>query len=104
MKNFQPITRIDFYDQANNEFAVSKKVSSEFVKNQNGYIRISPEKQRSYLEKMSSEGSPLEGKSIPIGPLDRLITAQALSLNRTLVTNTLKKFKRVPKLCLENGL
>jgi tRNA(fMet)-specific endonuclease VapC len=46
----------------------------------------------------------LERKGTPIGPLDTLIAAHALSLERTLVTNNLKEFKRVPKLRLENWL
>jgi tRNA(fMet)-specific endonuclease VapC len=46
----------------------------------------------------------LERKGTPIGPLDTLIAAHALSLGVTLVTNNLKEFKRVPKLRLENWL
>lgn len=43
---------------------------------------------RSYLEKMGT----------PIGPLDTMIGAHALSLNLTLITNNLKEFKRIPDL------
>jgi tRNA(fMet)-specific endonuclease VapC len=46
----------------------------------------------------------LERKGTPIGPLDTLIAAHALSLGVTLVTNNLKEFKRVPKLKVENWL
>lgn len=46
----------------------------------------------------------LERKGTPIGPLDTLIAAHALSLGVTLVTNNLKEFKRVPKLRVENWL
>jgi tRNA(fMet)-specific endonuclease VapC len=46
----------------------------------------------------------LERKGTPIGPLDTLIAAHALSLEVTLVTNNIKEFKRVPKLRLENWL
>ena len=45
---------------------------------------------RSYLEKMGT----------PIGPLDTMIGAHALSLNLTLITNNLKEFKRIPDLKL----
>lgn len=38
----------------------------------------------------------------PIGPLDTLIAAHALSLNAVLVTNNTRKFSRVPKLRLED--
>lgn len=40
----------------------------------------------------------LERKGTPIGPLDTLIAAQAVSLGVTLVTNNLREFKRVPGL------
>lgn len=43
---------------------------------------------RSYLEKMGT----------PIGALDTMIGAHALSLNLTLITNNLKEFKRIPDL------
>ncbi len=46
----------------------------------------------------------LERKGTPIGPLDTLIAAHALTLDTILVTNNLKEFKRVPKLRLENWL
>lgn len=46
--------------------------------------------------------SHLESKGTPIGPLDNLIAAHALSLNVTLVTNNTKEFKRVPGLTLAN--
>ena len=44
----------------------------------------------------------LEGKGRPIGPLDMLIAALALSLGVTLVTNNEKEFRRVNKLKVEN--
>jgi tRNA(fMet)-specific endonuclease VapC len=44
----------------------------------------------------------LEGQGTPIGPLDRLIAAHALSLNVTLVTNNVREFSRVPNLKLIN--
>lgn len=40
----------------------------------------------------------LEKQGTPIGPLDTLIAAQALSLGVTLVTNNTREFNRVPKL------
>jgi tRNA(fMet)-specific endonuclease VapC len=40
----------------------------------------------------------------PIGPLDLLIAAQALSRNLVLITNNEKEFKRVNKLKVENWL
>ncbi len=44
----------------------------------------------------------LEAKGTPIGPLDMLIAAHALSLNLVLVTNNEKEFGRVPNLKIEN--
>lgn len=46
--------------------------------------------------------SDLEKQGIPIGSLDTLIAAHALSLQITLVTNNVKEFNRVPNLKLEN--
>jgi tRNA(fMet)-specific endonuclease VapC len=44
----------------------------------------------------------LESKGTPIGPYDLQIAAHALSLDLTLITNSTKEFKRIPKLTLEN--
>lgn len=44
----------------------------------------------------------LEKKGLPIGPLDTLIAAHALSLNVPLVTNNEREFARVPGLQVEN--
>lgn len=44
----------------------------------------------------------LERAGTPIGPLDTLIAAHALSLNVTLVTNNEKEFHRVAGLKTEN--
>ena len=44
----------------------------------------------------------LEAQGTPIGPLDTLIAAQAISLCVTLVTNNVIEFSRVPGLRFEN--
>ena len=44
----------------------------------------------------------LEGRGTPIGSLDTLIAAHALSLDLTLVTNNVREFERVPDLEVEN--
>lgn len=44
----------------------------------------------------------LERQGTPIGTLDTLIAAHALSLQATLVTNNIKEFERVPGLPLDN--
>jgi tRNA(fMet)-specific endonuclease VapC len=46
--------------------------------------------------------SDLERRGQPIGALDTMIAAHALSQNATLVTNNLSEFERVPGLQLEN--
>ncbi len=47
---------------------------------------------RAYLEKIGQ----------PIGSLDLLIAAHAISLNSSLVTNNEKEFKKIPMLKVEN--
>ena len=44
----------------------------------------------------------LEKQGTPIGPLDMMIVAHAMSLGYTVVTNNIKEFERVPDLKLEN--
>ncbi len=44
----------------------------------------------------------LERIGQPIGPMDMLIAAHALSLNVIVVTNNVREFQRVPKLMIEN--
>jgi len=44
----------------------------------------------------------LESRGTPIGPMDLMIAAHALSQNLMLVTNNLKEFKRVPGLRVED--
>ena len=44
----------------------------------------------------------LASRGTPIGPLDTLIAAHALSLGATLVTNNLREFRRVEGLIIED--
>jgi tRNA(fMet)-specific endonuclease VapC len=44
----------------------------------------------------------LECEGTPIGPMDMLIAAHALSTNCTLVTNNISEFSRVPSLRIED--
>lgn len=46
----------------------------------------------------------LEKQGTPIGPLDMMIAAHAISLGYTVVTNNIKEFQRVPDLKLENWI
>ena len=44
----------------------------------------------------------LEKQGAPIGSMDMLIAAHALSLNCILVTNNEREFRRIPTLKIEN--
>ncbi len=46
----------------------------------------------------------LQRRGTPIGPLDTLIAAHAISLDVPLATNNLREFRRVPGLRVENWL
>lgn len=46
----------------------------------------------------------LEHEGNPIGPLDTLIASHALALQRTVITNNIREFKRVSNLKVENWL
>jgi len=46
----------------------------------------------------------LESRGTPIGPLDTLIVAHALSLAATMVTNNVREFERVEGLAIENWI
>jgi len=46
----------------------------------------------------------LESRGTPIGPLDTLIAAHALSLSATMVTNNVREFDRVEGLAIENWI
>ena len=48
--------------------------------------------------------SSLEKRGTPIGALDFLIAAHALSIKATLITNNKKEFERVPNLKAENWI
>ncbi len=48
--------------------------------------------------------SSLESNGTPIGPLDTLIAAHAMSLGVILVTNNMREFKRIKGLKLENWI
>ncbi len=48
--------------------------------------------------------SILEKKGTPIGPLDTLIAAHALSLGWALATHNVREFRRVPGLRVEDWL
>lgn len=77
----------------------NRMVLTEFV----APLLIAPfdDRAAAYYGKLRAE---LEGQGQPIGPLDTLIAAHALSLGWTLVTNNEREFRRVPGLLVENWL
>ncbi len=46
----------------------------------------------------------LEVQGTPIGPMDMLIAAHALSRHLTLATNNVDEFSRIPRLLIENWI
>jgi predicted nucleic acid-binding protein len=52
--------------------------------------------------KFGTVGAALAGTGVPIGQMDALIAAHALSVGATLVTNNEKHFSRVPGLKVES--
>jgi tRNA(fMet)-specific endonuclease VapC len=52
--------------------------------------------------KFGTVAAVLAGSGVPIGQMDTLIAAHALSVGATLVTNNEKHFSRVPGLKVEN--
>ncbi len=61
-------------------------------------LEIAPFDAAAAAAKYGEIRSALEKKGMPIGPLDTLIAAQAISLGVTLATNNLGEFARVPGL------
>jgi tRNA(fMet)-specific endonuclease VapC len=53
-------------------------------------------------ERFARVAADLAGSGTPIGVLDTLVAAQALSLGLTVVTNNTRHFRRVPGLSVEN--
>lgn len=56
----------------------------------------------SAAERFALIGAALGRRGEPIGALDTLVAAHALSLGLTVVTNNTKHFRRVPGLVVEN--
>ena len=53
-------------------------------------------------ERFGTVAAALAGRGEPIGVVDTLVAAQALSLGVTVVTNNTRHFSRVPGLAVEN--
>lgn len=87
------------------EYGIAK--SSRGAENRNRYglfvarFEISPFDERA-ASVYGLLRAALESGGTPIGPLDTLIAAHALSLNATLITGNVREFSRVGKLKIEN--
>ncbi|MES2129101.1 MAG: type II toxin-antitoxin system VapC family toxin [Pseudomonadota bacterium] len=86
------------------EFGVAKGTSIKYRKALNNWL---PTFAKSAFDAAAARHygplrAALEAKGTPIGPLDTLIAAHALSLDVTLVTNNVREFSRVPGLRIEN--
>ena len=68
-----------------------------------GALKIVPF-DRAASEAYGEVRSFLQRRGTPIGPLDMLIAAHAISLDVPLATNNLREFRRVPGLRVENWL
>jgi len=49
-----------------------------------------------------ANGAALEKKGQPIGPMDTLIAAHAVSMDATLITHNTREFSRIPHLAIED--
>lgn len=78
-----------------------KALNKSAVDNFLAFLKLLPF-DRSAVNTYGELRAALEKKGTPIGSLDMLIAAQAVSHNVTLVTNNLREFKRVPGLEVES--
>ncbi len=89
------------------KYGIAKSVKKEANRIKLGYFLYQFECLPFDVEATSCHGDiriQLESRGIPIGPLDTLIAAHALSLGATIVTNNVRKFERVEGLAIENWI
>jgi tRNA(fMet)-specific endonuclease VapC len=87
------------------EYGISK--SSQPKRNKLALVQfLAPIQVAPYDDMAAQKYGPLraylEKRGAPIGSLDMLIAAHALSLGRALVTNNVAEFSRVPRLRVQN--
>lgn len=66
-----------------------------------GAVEVAPFSEDAAAE-FGRVGSLLAERGTPIGEMDALIAAHAIALRRTLVTNNVRHFARIPRLTVEN--
>ena len=86
------------------EYGVAKSGSTKNKQMLDGWLQLI---QRPAFDEKAAHAygdlrTRLESGGTPIGPLDTLIAAHAISLNLTLVTNNVREFSRVPGLKIED--
>ncbi|MBX3301886.1 MAG: PIN domain-containing protein [Nitrospira sp.] len=99
----QPPSVIErFLSQPVKEIGISSITAAELTYGVSKSRSVS--KNRRALEQFLGplEIAQFEAKGTPIGSMDMLIAAHALSLGVRLVSNNLREFRRVPGLRLEN--
>lgn len=83
------------------------KVNSDRIRRQiDGFVALAPAVPFDHPAEVTyaKVRTDLERRGQPIGPLDLLIAAHALSLDLILVTANLREFSRVPRLKVESWL
>ncbi|MFZ2169168.1 MAG: type II toxin-antitoxin system VapC family toxin [Methylococcaceae bacterium] len=89
------------------KYGIAKSVKKEANRIKLGYFLYQFECLPFDVEATSCYGDfriQLESGGTPIGPLDTLIAAHALSLAATIVTNNVREFERVDGLEIENWI
>lgn len=89
------------------KYGIAKSVKKEANRIKLGYFLYQFECLPFDAEATSCYGDiriQLESRGTPIGPLDTLIAAHALSLAATIVTNNAREFERVDGLAIENWI
>ncbi|UUZ47335.1 type II toxin-antitoxin system VapC family toxin [Massilia sp. B-10] len=86
------------------EYGVAKSGSAKNRQLLDGWLRLlqRPAFDEAAAHAYGNVRTALAQRGQPIGPLDTLIAAHALSLDVTLVTNNVREFSRVPGLRVED--
>jgi tRNA(fMet)-specific endonuclease VapC len=89
------------------KYGIAKSVKKDANRIKLGYFLYQFECLPFDVEAISCYGDiriQLESRGTPIGPLDTLIAAHALSLTATIVTNNVREFECVDGLAIENWI
>lgn len=86
------------------EYGVMKSGSHKNKQTLDGWLQLiqRPAFDEAAARAYGSVRATLESHGTPIGPLDTLIAAHAISIEATLVTNNVREFARIPGLKIED--